>query len=187
MAEVTKTGFTTIKTMNIEDIKVGKTYMLPFEVIKINDTDIHMRNGGVKGIFQPEELMKISHEPEPKYDPCRKFKAGDKVRVVENKGRKQACSGSLATVKQDEDENKVLITIDGSGIWWVDAAYLELVTPVEELERYSVVDAHTHWDVADKDMKCVATYSKLHHPNAKASAEAECARLNAEYGKEMEK
>ena len=57
--------------------------------------------------------------------------------------------------------------------------------PVEDLEPYSVVDAHTHWDVADKDMKTVATYSKGFHPNAKAAAEAERDRLNAEWRKEQ--
>ena len=34
-------------------------------------------------------------------------------------------------------------------------------------------------------MKTVATYSKGNHPKAKAAAEAECARLNAEWRKEQ--
>jgi hypothetical protein len=65
------------------------------------------------------------------------------------------------------------------------AVYLELVTPVEELEQYRVVDAYTHFDVADKYMKTVVSYSKVHHPSAKAAAEAERDRLNKEWRKEQ--
>ena len=54
------------------------------------------------------------------------------------------------------------------------------------VERFGRTDAtHTHWDVADKYMKTVVTYNKAFHPNAKAAAEAECARLNAEWRKEQ--
>ncbi len=189
------------------NIKVGGTYYVRVKVTELMDDKIITRTVSDKGfplneshtIFFDDEAPAFSHVPysalieisktnvipeaSPKYDLCHKFKAGDKVRVVENKGRKQACSGSLATVKQDEDENKVLIAIDGSGIWWVDAAYLELVTPVEELEPYSVGETTDYFSV-DKDDEELSLYWKDKHPNAKAAAEAECKRLNAEYRKE---
>jgi hypothetical protein len=92
------------------------------------------------------------------------------------------------TLDSDEKHGQCFWTgVSATGDIWPRNAYfcyLELVEPVEEQEPYSVVDAHTHWDVADKDMKCVVTYSKLHHPNAKAAAEAERDRLNAEHRKE---
>jgi hypothetical protein len=78
----------------------------------------------------------------------------------------------------------VLIDYNGNYVF-VPACHLELITPVEEMEPYIVVDAHTHWDVADKNMKAVAIYSKGNHPQAKAAAEAERDRLNAEYRKEQ--
>ena len=116
----------------------------------------------------------------------RLFQKGDKVRVVAWNGRDIARIGQIGRVVSDEYNSRVELAIDGwSSCIYYPACHLELVTPVEELEPYSVVDAHTHWDVADKDMKTVATYSKLHHPNAKAAAEAERDRLNAEYRKEQ--
>lgn len=134
----------------------------------------------------------------PKYDPCRKFRKGDKVRVVENKGRKQECSGSLATVKNDEDKNRVLITIACGGIWWVDAVYLELVTPVEELAPYTLEEETAYID--DEECGMLHIYYNYNggrdkvrtfYENGpeswnatKAAAEAECKRLNAEHRKD---
>lgn len=130
-------------------------------------------------------------DPASKYDPNRKFRKGDKVRPVERYGRMPedgAPVNFICEVVEDELKNGTVAIRArgncGSVQFRVTALYLELVTPVEEMEPYSVVDAHTHWDVADKDMKCVVTYSKLHHPHAKAAAEDECDRLNAEWRKE---
>ena len=136
-----------------------------------------------------------------KHDPCRPFKKGDIVRLKEWNGRcpemysgtnswfnhPPRCKNGNLEVREDEKNSRVEIGIIGADCAHAAAApaYLELVTPVEELEPYSVVDAHTHCDVADKDMKIVVTYSKLYHPNAKAAAEAECKRLNEEYRKEQ--
>jgi hypothetical protein len=133
-------------------------------------------------------------EPTPKYDPNRKFRKGDIVKPCQVKGRWQSitwkgCSGMHFTVTEDEDEDGI-VSIKAPDCKLpsiTSAVFFELVTPVEELEPYSVVDAHTHWDVADKNMKTVATYSKGHHPNAKVAAEAERDRLNAKWRKEMEK
>lgn len=68
-----------------------------------------------------------------------------------------------------------------AGVDYSFIAILERDTTAEERGPYRVVDAHTHQDVADKDMKTVVIYSKLHHPNAKEAAEAECKRLNDEW------
>lgn len=124
--------------------------------------------------------------PTPKYDPNRLFKEGDKVRVVECKGRRTGYDKKIYKVCEDEEESGryIKLSLDGYiGHFTVDAAYIEIVIPVEELKPYNVVDAHTHWDVADKDMKTVVTYNKACHPNAKAAAEAECKRLNEEHRK----
>jgi hypothetical protein len=65
----------------------------------------------------------------------------------------------------------------------IDPAYLELVTPVEELEPYSIGESTDYFSV-EKDDEELSLYWKDKHPNAKEAAEAECARLNAEYRKE---
>lgn len=137
-------------------------------------------------------------ENAPKYDPNRKFRKGDIVEM-DTHGRDVAASlkkagielGKRYTVTEGESNtghNTGYVSFIGDdGIehramfFW-----LKLVTPVEELEPYIVVDAHTHWDVAEKNMKTVAMYSKGNHPHAKEAAEAERDRLNAEWRKEQE-
>lgn len=138
----------------------------------------------------------VSLPPEkPKYDPCRKFKKGDKVRVVERNGRSPILCGAVElgytyTVYADEDGGDVILDIGygvngGESISWT---FLELITPVEELEPYSVKDTMSHdgWQIV-RDGLPLAIYDSRRHPNAKAAAEAECARLNAEYRKKQQK
>ena len=136
--------------------------------------------------------------PTLKHTPTRLFKKGDRIRFKtwhgfqpEDWENEAELLGKEATVYEDQnpDDFSVHFLFDGEDPdeeWHATyLPFIELVTPVEELEPYSVVDAHTHWDVADKDMKTVATYSKGFHPNAKAAAEAERDRLNAEWRKEQ--
>ena len=135
-------------------------------------------------------------ETAPKYDPNREFKKGDKVRVVERHGRYQPnipCDElwkGLCTVAEDEDFCNNLVKVrseDGReklSHWW----YLELVTPVEELEPYYVKNIIKGYAVCkmgagDLDASCV--FWSKYHPNARAAAEAERDRLNAEWRKEQ--
>lgn len=139
------------------------------------------------------KFVSLPGEPveQPKHDPCRLFKKGDKVQPRSGKTVLASEYGFVTfhelagqyEVNEDEARGTVTLIVNGHACF-VSAFALELITPVEELEQYSVVDAHTHWDVADKDMKTVASYSKATHPNAKAAAKAECKRLNDEYRKE---
>lgn len=127
-----------------------------------------------------------------KYDPCRIFKKGDKVRVVGYKGRIIGINGSVVVVEEDENvrENKVLVRHDVGGLWWIDAAYLELVTPVEELEPYFVMElkgAYGVYNTRFQPETAACHFFTDMHPHAKEAAEAECARLNAEHRKESGK
>jgi hypothetical protein len=67
----------------------------------------------------------------------------------------------------------------------VPPCYLELVTPAKERPPYSVSEATVQYLVKEDNKKVVAQFCKLYHPTAKAAAEAECDRLNAEYRKEQ--
>lgn len=129
-----------------------------------------------------------------KYDPCRKFKKGDKVRVVERHGRYQPnipCDElwkGLCTVAEDEDFCNNLVKVrseDGReklSHWW----YLEIVTPVEELEYFYIKHDTTGFAIVDRLNMCyVAHFKAVQHPHAKEAAEAERDRLNAEYRKEQ--
>lgn len=56
--------------------------------------------------------------------------------------------------------------------------------PVEEMEPYSVETCQYGYTV-NKGEDILATYNDEKHPHAKAAAQAECDRLNAEYRKEQ--
>ena len=145
----------------------------------------------------PSDSQSSTVNSQSKYDPTRLFKKGDRIRFKtwhgfqpEDWENEAELLGKEATVYEDQkpDDFSVHFLFDGEDPdeeWHATyLPFIELVTPVEELEPYIVVDAHTHWDVADKNMKTVAMYSKGNHPHAKEAAEAECARLNAEWRKE---
>lgn len=186
--------------MAIKEVKAGEKYTL--ELLGVGMTQDKFTDGewgtlelpsGRLVTIRPCDFEALSPangikntETDPKYDPNRKFRKGDKVRVVKWNGRTSMRDGMDAFVVKNEDNGGMVeVSIDGwtNGVFY-HACKLELVSPVEEREPYSVVDAHTHWDVADKNMKTVAMYSKGNHPNAKEAAEAERDRLNAEHRKE---
>lgn len=137
----------------------------------------------------PENDSKNS-DPAPKYDPCRLFKKGDKVRVVEYNGRiKPYLKDVLGKVYTlDEGENDIHIAyIKADGIDLLDVCHLELVSPVEELEPYEVTEYTDYFAVFHRVTGGeLATFWKECHPNPAAAAEAECERLNADYRKEQE-
>lgn len=147
-----------------------------------------------------------------KYDPCRKFRKGDIVKVKEHiDGRKLHAFttgltlGKTYTVEQDEIDCKIQIkNDDGYGIYAF--VHFELITPVEELEPYKVIHDKDleffevcHYEMGDDT---IAEEGKLHkivmttywygnsqwdrsEEEAKAAAEDERDHLNAEYRKEQ--
>lgn len=123
-------------------------------------------------------------QPASKYDPCRLFKKGDSVRVVEWNGRQSLRVGRVGFVVKNEDASSMVeLSIDGwkNGIFY-HACHLELVTPVEELEPYKIQDTRYEYMI-HRHLAIIATFLKEEHPRAKEAAEAECARLNEEYRK----
>ena len=70
----------------------------------------------------------------------------------------------------------------------VPFCFLELVTTVEELERYYIEHDTTGYAIIDRqNVGYVAHYKAVQHPHAKEAAEAERDRLNKEYREEMGK
>ena len=137
----------------------------------------------------------------PKYDPCRLFKKGDKVRVVEWNGRSywdrdhstELTTGCICEVNEDEKsaQEEGWVSVDyQEQIRYVPPCFLELITPVEEIEPYYIEQSTSknYWEVWKKDSKkgrlLIAMFHK-NHPHSKETAEAECDRLNAEYRKEQ--
>ena len=139
----------------------------------------------------------------PKYDPTRPFKKGDRAQVVERNGRNLTCFpvgrikvGDIVTVAENETGDVFIkvLTEDGHEMmapWFM----LELVTPVVELEPYSVEllqdglppDTYHFWAVMDDTGQEVARFwcEQYEEGKAKAAAVAERDRLNSEYRKEQ--
>lgn len=206
--------------MNIEDIKVGETYNVRVQVSDYCDgiifcrtvIDIDPKDGLQCGEeyeiyhdevsalspinpYPPLNLPKMTEIPEtyPKYDPNRKFRKGDKVRV------KREVHGRPVYIGEDAweplDPNEIWEVVEEKETGWVHLkngclsadvwhGMLELVTPAEELEPYSVGESTDYFSV-EKDDEELSLYWKDKHPNAKVAAEAERDRLNAEYRKEQ--
>lgn len=181
--------------MNEEELKAGERYnfTLLYTGQSINNkfrfespTGIHY----ILGLGDMEAVSPVSAhengikntENKPKYDPCRKFRKGDKVRAVKYKGRKGTdCSyftGKIYTVLQEERSNGLLKLTDNVYVYYIDPAYVELVTPVEELEPYKCgegIDAQ------------LIFFQDEHFAEFENEEDAQrvCAWLNAEYRKEQ--
>lgn len=127
----------------------------------------------------------------PKYDPCRKFRKGDIVEPYEINGRLpqylRGCYRYEVIVGEGEMTNPLYVTVKPlleanckhlSEIH-VNAAFLKLVTPVEEQEPYSVggsIDGCIIYKNGDYYAEFVNS----------SDAEKACKLLNAEYRKERE-
>lgn len=135
---------------------------------------------------------------DPKYDHCRLFRKGDKVRIITHRGRIAYDEGleyepndTVFIVEYDELKNGIVSVYEQPecdfDAFDIHFSFLELVTPVEELEPYIVTyddkfyHIHKHGEEAS-----IAVYSEARHPHAKAAAEAERDRLNDEYRKDRE-
>lgn len=183
-----------IKGLKTVDIIYLNNYPLSFHDTSVNTENIvvcdNVSNCGEDGLcwFSREYL---TLQPQPKYDPCRPFKKGDRAQVVERNGRNVTCFpvgrikvGDIVTVAENETGDVFIkvLTEDGHEMmapWFM----LKLVTPVEELEPYKLVDSPNTYNIV-RDSATVMTIHKKSHPNAKAAAEAERDRLNAEFRKE---
>ena len=189
--------------MDFKDFIIGEKYnisalaiegsfaMKKYAVFKLPTGRLFLLRAEDFEAVSPENGIKNT-EPAPKYDPNRLFRKGDKVRLVKYKNRtpydlENYCmveeEGCVYTLPEDETEDG-FVCIDEEHS--VCVCYLELVTPVEEQEPYSVSEATVQYLVKEDNKKVVAQFCKLYHPHAKAAAEAERDRLNAEFRKEKE-
>lgn len=139
----------------------------------------------------PEHVSRMLKKP--KCDPCRLFKKGDKVEYSLRDGRDffdVPWVYDTASVIEEEDRAGMVgvrftFNYGEPSVHKVPWFYLQLVTPVEELEPYSVEESTDYFSV-DKGEEELSLYWKDKHPHPKESAEAERDRLNAEYRKGKE-
>lgn len=195
--------------MNIEDIKVGETYNVRMKFANIDEDGNYCFNMETKPyiyrLFNKTDVETCvfpmpdpangtkNTEPAPKYDPCHLFKAGDVVEYRPKDGRANPnlLVGRRYKVSVDEPCDSGIVQVEFDGLRHIDTfvAYnnLELVTPVEELERYYIEHDSTGFAIVDRlNVGYVAHFKAVQHPHAKEAAEAERDRLNAEHRKEQE-
>lgn len=201
--------------MKPEEIKIGGVYDVRVKVIKKPASPITGQvEIGVYTVdlatnlpmeyetswFLPEEAPAFAEitsendrknsDPAPKYDPCRRFKKGDRVRVVECKGRIKPylkdVLGKIYTLDEGENDRNIAY-IKADDIDLLDVCHLELVTPVEELELYLVKQNTNGRCFEVKSPSPVRTVAAFFYggenpayteEEAEEAAKAECKRLN---------
>ena len=190
--------------MNIDKIKEGETYNVRVKVIgkygKCIDAIFADADDAIVGIHIPERRVGVlrpispengikNTENAPKYDPNRMFRKGDKVKPRERNGRIPWAKDMTLTVVADERTAGVTVRDEETGEERLMCVlFLELVTPVEELEPYFVQDFKGGYGVFHTRLQPeaeVCHYFNDMHPHAKEAAEAERDRLNAELRKEQ--
>jgi hypothetical protein len=140
----------------------------------------------------PSEIVNSQSSIVNKHDPTRLFKKGDKVRVVEWNGRKDCRNGMEATVLSNErgcfvDIECMIKEVKAELTY--PACHLDLITPVEEMEPYSVRESDAFDIVREGKIVMTIPFTEDDYytfEQAQAAAKAERDRLNAEWRKERE-
>lgn len=209
--------------MKIEDIKVGEIYNVHVRVLKKSSKAFTAQlassaRPGDTFVFSENEMTDFSPvntengikntESAPKYDLCRKFRKGDKVKLRKQfLGRETTFSkfseskfnfDDIYTIEEDEEPQPSLVAVaSNDGEYSEEFCFyeIELVTPVEEVELFYVCEntESKSFEVRRKeDHKVQAAFyyfseDDTHVKRAAAKATLEhCDRLNAEHRKEME-
>ena len=180
--------------MKTEDIKIGEKYKLElFCIHNAGNVIMFETPTGDHLPFRESDLECVSPAA-PKYSPYRPFHKGDIVEPCLVNGRSfspewEHRSGIRYEVVKDEDPLTAYMEIkapDSPQPFFAHAAFIKLVTPVEELGPYSIADNLHGWIVYKDLPGTVVANFNHYHPNAKAAAEAERDRLNAAYRKEQQ-
>lgn len=181
--------------MNTNDLKPGEQYNGRKTFDHINEDGKYypfIESAPSSYRLLPQKTVENCVSPlpaTPQHDPCRLFKKGDKVQVISLNGRccgkyGEYLRGAYCIVLEDEEGGLGVKMRHNADDYILDPAYLKLVTPVEEQEPYTLIDSPKTYNIV-REKSMVMTIHKKSHPNAKAAADAECARLNAEWRKEQ--
>ena len=186
----------------LKNLKPGDTVLVEAKVNGVKATGVDVTHGCVSHPLPFDKLYPVPEQP--KHDPCRKFKEGDIVDYRRVCGRDYETvpdpeDYKIARVFSSEEEESGMVGVEfveaygGANVCFlVPWFHLELVTPIEELEPYSVHESEVTqgFDII-RDKLCVMTFPFGEKENgwyhnrlaAKAAAEAERDRLNAEWKK----
>lgn len=185
--------------MQRNECKPGTEVIIRGTVIRNNEPGcrpicVELPKDGEALLFAPDEI-----EPAlPKYDPARKYRKGDLVRITGFHGRlfgngdargldENNKIGTQVTLCRDEDEAGDVCLPDGVlsyGNNWLSVACVELVKPIEETEKEDpyLVDAGAV-ERRNGGIVVVFSYEKHGRDNANRMAQKVCDELNREYKK----
>lgn len=192
-----------ITAEQLKNLKPGDTILVEAKFNSVKATGVDVTHGCISHLLPFNKLYPVPEQP--KYDPCRKFKEGDIVDYRRVYGRDYDTvpdpgDYKLARVISSENAEDGMVGVEfiaaygGEDVYfYVPWFHLELVTPVEELETYSIVvqpegyhcvrimkEKRIHSSFPFGEEECVCRTLE----EAKAAAETECKRLNAEHKKE---
>lgn len=121
------------------------------------------------------------------------FEVGDTVRVIPDPLTGHA-HNRIALLDYEIGKEHIITNIDmigGSALldgphsMMMSLHCLEIVKKVVK-DKYHIDMDSGEWYIMTETNAIVARYDKKYHPDAKAAAETECARLNAEWRKQQE-
>lgn len=170
-----------------------------FTLVSPNGTRHRATRTGHNPILDAASLV----VPEPAAAPCPVIEAGDTVRVIPDQmtrtvygaaDERESFRGELCLVLDKVDkfgDVLVCLTLCRNKRQYINIHCLELVNKAVKDKyavRYCYVGGAWTWCkiVTLGDEETVASFRCSHYPNAKDTAEAECARLNAEWRKQQE-
>lgn len=202
----------TLKIMNKKEVKQltkGCTVLVKATVESVQETKAYVHHGCITHPLPFNEIYSVPTQP--KYDPCREFQPGDKVRMVMRDDRYPYCykmrehivpTDTICTITKRENCGFVEVEYNNGYNPIVHFSFLELVTPVEELEPFYIIDddadaEHPFFVIQNRKSTLSSGLDEevmrfLYGQNYTADkdtvrkrAEAERDRLNAEWRKEQ--
>ena len=167
------------KLFTIKNVKITgmETYERPIGTPHLIKLTFRNSKTGNESVLQDVNLEDIEVCEKPKHDPCRMFRKGDVVEPKQVKGRvyskdSKHLIGKKCIVFRDEEEPGYVVISYAGKNYSINAAYLELITPVEELEPYTielgVTGKGTDYRIK-KDGVIICAYSCA-HPNPRRAA-----------------
>ena len=189
--------------MDIKYIKIGEKYYVQVTALSLHRDDtlvIVEDEDGDYAYFHPKDFYPCPEGQEaPKYDPNRKFKAGDIVSprfwcmrppsayyISDISGHFMPEDGLYEVDKDEMPDSTVLVKYRGKVIS-MQACHLELMTPVEGIEQYFIQEDNVSYNIRSKDECFIAAIIfKGIFENPMQLAKDTCDRLNAQHRKEQE-
>lgn len=184
----------------INNLKEGDKFTVEYTVKSKEDTECIIASVIINGMPYSStfEIDCAALKTATLVTPRPTFEVGDTVRIVRDPitkivhgvhgccwTRDDGCIGTIETITPSECIAGIdYLAKHGHAHCSISLHCLELVKKAVK-DKYSIEENSYGWSVVSERWSH-ATFYKNRHPNAKAAAEAECARLNKEWRKQQE-